>query len=364
MRFKTIISLLLLLSAPVAGQVRHEIRFPDPPGYKVLKCDFHMHTVFSDGLVWPTVRVNEAWQEGLDAIAITDHIEYQPHRAEVTGSHNRPYELAVDLARQRDILLVRGSEITRETPPGHFNVFFTKDNQPLDNKDFYEVFNQGEAQNAFIMWNHPGWQGEQRGRWGEEQTRLLEKRQLHGIEICNGGEYYIEAHRMAMERGLPMLGSSDIHEPAPTTEQEKAGHRTMTLALARERSLPALREALDAGRTIVWWRDLLIGREANLRALFDSCVEVGTPYLRQGDALWLKITNRCDAAIELERVGPGHPRQISLPAGSSAVVKLTGAGPQPPEKATYKATNFLVNVGQPLEVELAVQQAATSAPAR
>ena len=28
-----------------------------------------MHTVFSDGTVWPTVRVTEAWEEGLDAMA-------------------------------------------------------------------------------------------------------------------------------------------------------------------------------------------------------------------------------------------------------------------------------------------------------
>lgn len=27
-----------------------------------------MHTVFSDGLVWPSIRVAEAWMEGLDAI--------------------------------------------------------------------------------------------------------------------------------------------------------------------------------------------------------------------------------------------------------------------------------------------------------
>ena len=33
------------------AQVRNEIRVPDPEGYRTLKCDFHIHTVFSDGLV-------------------------------------------------------------------------------------------------------------------------------------------------------------------------------------------------------------------------------------------------------------------------------------------------------------------------
>jgi 3',5'-nucleoside bisphosphate phosphatase len=58
---------------------RQEIVIPDIDGYKVMKCDFHIHTVFSDGDVWPDYRVSEAWKDGLDAIAITDHIEYRPH---------------------------------------------------------------------------------------------------------------------------------------------------------------------------------------------------------------------------------------------------------------------------------------------
>lgn len=48
--------------------MRNEIRIPDLKGYRTLKCDFHIHTVFSDGTVWPTVRVEEAYREGLDAI--------------------------------------------------------------------------------------------------------------------------------------------------------------------------------------------------------------------------------------------------------------------------------------------------------
>ena len=31
------------------AQHRHEIQVPDLEGYVTLKCDFHMHTVFSDG---------------------------------------------------------------------------------------------------------------------------------------------------------------------------------------------------------------------------------------------------------------------------------------------------------------------------
>ena len=83
----------------VAAEVRREIEFPDLAGYQTIACDLHMHTVFSDGLVWPTVRVAEAWRQGLDAMAITDHIEYQPHKDDVSTRHNRPYELVVEAAQ-------------------------------------------------------------------------------------------------------------------------------------------------------------------------------------------------------------------------------------------------------------------------
>nr|MBD3623773.1 hypothetical protein [Sunxiuqinia sp.] len=62
-----------------SSKKRQIIHIPNIPGYQTLKCDFHMHTVFSDGKVWPIVRAHEAWREGMDAIAITDQSEHTPH---------------------------------------------------------------------------------------------------------------------------------------------------------------------------------------------------------------------------------------------------------------------------------------------
>jgi predicted metal-dependent phosphoesterase TrpH len=42
-----------------------------------------MHTIFSDGDVWPTVRIEEARRHGLDAVAITDHLEGHPKKEHV-----------------------------------------------------------------------------------------------------------------------------------------------------------------------------------------------------------------------------------------------------------------------------------------
>ena len=69
--------------------IRNEIRLPIVDGLLPLKCDFHTHTIFSDGHVMPSLRVIEAWQQGLDVVAITDHIEYRPNKDILKGDLDR-----------------------------------------------------------------------------------------------------------------------------------------------------------------------------------------------------------------------------------------------------------------------------------
>ena len=78
---------LFLLNKMVAQTINSHgmgrtIEFPDIPGYTTMVCDFHQHTVFSDGEVWPSIRVKEAIKDGLNAIAITD-LPLAPARADV-----------------------------------------------------------------------------------------------------------------------------------------------------------------------------------------------------------------------------------------------------------------------------------------
>ena len=54
---------------------RTEIILPQVKGYTIYKADFHVHTIYSDGNVTPRERVMEAWYDGLDIVAITDHLE-------------------------------------------------------------------------------------------------------------------------------------------------------------------------------------------------------------------------------------------------------------------------------------------------
>jgi hypothetical protein len=281
------------------AQVRNEIHIPDIMGYKTLKCDFHMHTVFSDGLVWPTVRVDEAYREGLDAIAITDHIEYRPHKKDIVASHNRAYEIAAGAAKGRGITLIRGSEITRGMPPGHFNALFLDDCDALDVPDYKNAFVAAKAQNAFIFWNHPGWDRQQPDTtlWMKEHSDLYDRGFMQGIEVVNVNSYYPEAHAWALEKKLTFMGNSDIHQPSMSKTGE---HRAMTLVFAKDNSEQAIKEALINRRTAVYLNDMLIGEEVYLRAIVNKAVEI-VGVTNNKNTLIVEVKNHSEIPFQLQK---------------------------------------------------------------
>ena len=339
------------------AQTRHELKIPDIEGYQTLKCDLHTHTVFSDGLVWPTVRVDEAWREGLDVIAISDHIEYQPHKNDIPTNHNRSYEIALGKAKERDIVLIRGTEVTRDTPPGHHNAIFLSNIDPLDTPDFYDVFDAAAKQEAFVFWNHPGWHGEEKGAWDEYHKKLLAKGQLHGIEICNGDSYYAYAHQIALDKNLTLLGDSDIHQPALDTGERPTDQRPLTLVFAKERTVEGVREALFARRTVVWQGERVFGRTPELTALFEACVTVHPPHMVKEDKHWVKIENGSVFEIKLERSGERGPRKITVPPLGSVLVRFDGPDAELAAGLDYRVAGFLVGPDRPLDVKLTVSEA-------
>jgi predicted metal-dependent phosphoesterase TrpH len=338
----------------MADDIRGEINLPDIGGYKTLKCDFHMHTVFSDGLVWPTVRVEEAWREGLDAIAITDHIEYQPHAEDIPTDHNRPYEIAIETAKEKDILLIRGAEITRDAPLGHFNAIFLKDIEPLDTGNINDVMKLANDQGGFVFWNHPSRHPDAKKLWFPTHKKWYRNQWFHGMEVANGDTYYPEAHQLCLKKNLTMLGNSDIHDPAVYCANSRENHRTITLVFAKERTVEALKEALKNGRTTVWYKNQLIGPKQYLDAIFKASVHVGKPDLQQGRNLRLEIENNSDAKIKMQRVGTQGPSRLLLEPNSTTILEVEVADGSRQPKLSYIAKNFLIAPSQGLEVELSI----------
>jgi 3',5'-nucleoside bisphosphate phosphatase len=272
----------------------------------------------------------------------------------VPTKHNRPYELALETAQASGVLLARGAEITRETPPGHFNAIFLSDVRPLETGDFLEAVKRASEQGAFVFWNHQGWQGAEKGRWLDVHTTIVEKKWLRGMEVCNGDEYYPQAHQWCLDKKLTMMGDSDIHEPDLRQQSAPGDHRTMTLVFAKEKTLPALKEALLAGRTAVWYKNQLIGRSEWLDPLFKQCLRVAPPHRRSGKAVWVRMQNLCDVDLRLERSGDAGPARLDLPARTTSVVEIQVAGAGKAIELKYTAKDFLIAPRTGLPVTLRI----------
>ena len=355
------------LSHEPITRARTAVNIPDVPGYVTLKCDFHIHTVFSDGYVWPTVRAEEAWREGLDAIAITDHIEYQPHKADVSTNHNRSYQIARKTGDDLDVLVIKGSEITHKMPPGHINAIFLTNSMSLATTNWQEQTRIAHEQGAFIFWNHPGWESQLKDNkvvWYDEHTWLVEKGYMQGIEVVNGRDYYPEAHRWAIEKKLTMLSNSDIHAPLNMDYHvhENNDHRPLTLVFATARTKEAVKEALFAHRTVVYSGDKLIGEEQFLKPIFTQAVKFvkDSVKITSKDKYFLQLANSSDITYELERVGDttdlSTPKSLRL-AGNKTVLfevkaKANAANSTEQITTTYQVKNLLIGPDEPLTVTL------------
>jgi len=281
------------------------IEFPDIPGYVSLKCDLHMHTVFSDGSLWPDIRVREALMDGLDAICITDHLEYQPKRKDLPHpDRNRGYELALESAKGTALMVIPGAEITRSMPTGHFNAIFVKDANRLNQEDALEVFREARNQGALVFWNHPHWTSQKPdgvAELTEMHLTLLEEELFAGIEIYNDETYSDEALEIAREHQLFLMGNSDVHGPIDWSyDVSKGEHRPVTLVFATEKSIPAMQKAMEERRTAVWFENTLVGDAEYLVPLVEQSLELSRT--GEGPIARVDIYNHSDADYILENL--------------------------------------------------------------
>ena len=285
-----------------------KINFPDVEGYVTLKTDLHIHTVFSDGSVWPDIRVQEAIRDGLDVISLTEHLEYQPHSEDIPHpNRNRSYNLAIEIAKNSNLLIVRGSEITRSMPPGHSNAIFIEDANKMLHEEFMDAFNEAKRQNAFVFWNHPTWTGQEKdgiAKLYDLHEELIAKDLLHGIEVVNMDTYSDEALQIALDNNLTIMGTSDVHGLIDWDyETQHGGHRPITLVFSKERNIASLQEGLEAGRTVVWYNNLLVGKEENMQLLLDASLKVKKlEYPNNTSVAHITISNLSDVEFELKNL--------------------------------------------------------------
>ena len=331
---------------------RKEIIMPQVNGYNVYKADLHTHTIHSDADVIPSFRVYEAWYDGLDIIAITDHIEYRSFEEKlvkyldkyVSDEHkgavnhridDRPLkegEVMVDLnyvtreaakyAGRCGILSIPGAEITRPGDKiGHFNALFTTDNNLIYDQDPVQAVRNAKAQGALVMHNHPGWKRTDID-FTPVETILYNEGLIDGVEVMNTDDFYPGIIDRALEKKLFMSANTDVHQ---TTVMEHYGFdRPMTLILAKERTLEAIREALESCRTIAYSYNTLCGEEQLLKDFFVAGVRTSVMH-RTSSNVSVALTNMTSIPYTIRMEGGN---QMKLDPFTTLWIKL------PDDKAT------------------------------
>ena len=331
---KKLMTLSLLFSFVLAHDSKNnrDIDFPDLAGYKTLVCDLHMHSVFSDGSVWPDIRVQEAQKDGLDVIAITEHLEYQPWKEDIPHpDRNRSYEYHSHFAKNTEVMVINGSEITRDMPPGHANAIFINDANKLITDKPIDAYIEARKQDAFIFWNHPHWASQSPDAsvpLSEMHLNLIEEGLLEGIEIVNDTTFSNEALQIALDYNLTILGTSDIHGIVDWQYRIPfGGHRPVTLVFAREKTKASLKRALKKGSTVVWFSNKLIGKSDFLIPLINASIKVKSArYIDNTTIAHVVLSNNSDAPHTLKNQSIydfyNSTNLVTLPAHSNTIVDV------------------------------------------
>lgn len=332
-------------------QQRVEFNVPQVNGYNVYKADLHTHTIFSDGQVTMDYRIREAWMDGLDIYAVTEHVEYRPHeetfikwlrgyiRNDVKGAKNHrinysaadadgiqvdlnlPIQVAENIGKQFNITVIPGIEVTR-TPKtiGHFNALFVKDANKIYDADPEKAIRNARKQGALIMHNHPGWSRTSLDMTEFEQT-VYRKGLIDGVEIMNGIEFYPKAIERAKQYDLFMTSNTDIHRTSYEVYQMNGHYRNMTLILAKDRSLESIREALEAKRTLAYSFGTVAGDEKLLQDLFNASVKVVYSAVEKPGRIYLQFENKSSIDFLL-RIGESGDL-FRLDGDKSAFIRYT-----------------------------------------
>lgn len=375
---------LLCISTMVGQEPKQrntKIQLPDIPGYITLKADFHLHTVFSDGHVWPTFRVREAQRDGLDVISLTEHIDFEGFPESLDYNREAAFEIAKKRAEKTDVLVIRGVEISPRVPPYHNNALFLtnvdklpydymKDTQStfvmkdkIKREELMAPFLEVEKQGGFVFYNHPSynwWDKKDKELFTDIHQELLSKRILGGVEVVNSGRYNLIAHRMAEKYNLTLIGNSDAHYEI---EGAYPTNRPMTLVFAKEKTESAIKEALLNKRTMVYFDDYLVGRKREAEPFFHEAITVSSTKITTAKAPKLKIsiTNNSDIPFELkcttDYIATNMPLgKIKVPANETVSFVLFPVW-EYPEKLHIQTTveNILISPEEALQTELIVE---------
>lgn len=235
---------------------------------RLLLCDLHTHTTFSDGKLTISEMVDFYGQRGFDALCITDHL-CDPKRllgklVNLTGLVIPPGELndyfaAIEKEKNRawkkyGLILMTGVEFNKDgyTPKTSTHLLGIDLKKPIDpSLGLKETIGEIHAQGALAVASHPH---KMRSIWGKDTLYLWEHQDefaplLDAWEIANRDDIF---NPVGLKR-LPFIANSDLHKP-------KHIHSWKTL-LWCEKDSEAIKECIRINRdvSITLYRDHRFG---------------------------------------------------------------------------------------------------------
>lgn len=344
-------------------------------GRFVLPVDLHTHTVFSDGAVWPDIRVREAERDALFAVAVTEHLEPkgQKHRADIPHpDRNRSFEIALAAANEpaagavSSVKVINGAEITKAMPPGHMNAVFLRDANALLSEDPDQQLSAAKSQGAFVFWNHPFfWEDKPDGiaQLFPVHREWIAKGMIHGVEVANGADASDAAFQIALEHNLTVLGVSDTHGLVDWEYKlERGQKRTVTLVLSGEATLEGVKRSLFAGHTVALENDTMIGRPEHVQAIVEGMLRLEAgKYMPNSTVIAARIVNSSPVQFILENVGQEHIYQGTnvwiIPPKSSYELMVSNVADAQQLGLTLRVVNAHIAPRKALELRLMGQRA-------
>lgn len=341
---KFLFTLLLLTPLLGQGQVKKQsLNLPNIPGYVLLKGDFHVHTVYSDGPMWPTATVEEAYQHGLDVLVLTDHLEkqrwFQRDLKLKDVDLNQPYEYALETALQRGIIFGKGLEVTKDTKSaGHYCVLFAQDlnafkktfdpANPKDGATAITALEEAKRQGALTTWNHPWNESKTGTEWTRYQDDMMSKGVLDGITICSNKYYELKLLDWCLDKKMTIYSVTDEHD---VWTLEAGQFRPQTIIFAKERSMEGVKDALQHQMSIAYHEGYLYGGEKLIRPFVENSIEV--KLINEGtQRAFLEIRNKTNIAWDLRLVdkkglalslpGFNHRKSLRLDAYTTLAIPV------------------------------------------
>jgi DNA-directed RNA polymerase subunit L len=222
--------------------------------------------------------------------------------------------------------------------------------------DWRESLAEAKKQNAFIFWNHPGWDAQQPDTtlWWKEHTEIYNNGWMNGIEVVNENSYYPEVFQWALDKKIKLMGNYDIHDPIQTAiDFDKGAHRATTLVFAKERTAEAIREALENRRTAVFHNEFLIGEEQYIRSIFNNSIEI-TDIKQDQNRITVQFQNKSSLTFFLKKTA--HNKNVIYfrdykiePHSRNSITIRFADGYNNDGKLNFEVTNLLVKPGKGLD---------------